>query len=286
MSPTIIISIIKYCILIYLSMQSFLLTCTILSKSNEITMMTQKAVDNAIGKTDSFYFNRDNLTAIMSKYGLMAMLNDYNLEPSTFIMIKFGIGIIFAFFGVLIIPGVIGKIVIFVVAFLIGFVFLDQLLKIQNKSDNDDMNDDIIQIYSILKTNAKADEYIIDSLIECQRSISNKRLKQALNELNNNVLSSRVTPDEAVDIFNSRFDNQHIDNLAIIIKQSLKTGRTTTMLSDISKQIQIMNNAKSAMMRDKIKRKTAGIQVAFFVILSAAAIYLIGIQMLLSLKTI
>jgi hypothetical protein len=146
------------------------------------------------------------------------------------------------------------------------------------------MQNDLVGVFSTLKIHARAGVYISDTLVECQRIVANPRLKEAFTELNNNILSRRVTVADAVDIFNSRFDNDQIDNLSVIIKQTLRTGRSTDMIADISKQIEDANKARSMAQRDRLKRKVALIQTIFFCMITVLVLYLVIMQMYVSIQ--
>jgi len=267
-------------ILVFLAVQVYTLVSILMSKSDQITVMAKKSVDIAMGRSKSSYFNYDKITADLSKYGIMYMFHDYNLEPSTFIIAKLIAAIGTGLLVFIIAPSQIFIALIGVVA---GFFIPDGLMRLSNASDNDSIRDDVLLIYRTLKIHARAGVYITDSLIECQRSILNPRLKQALNEMNNNILSSRVTVEEAVDQFNSRFCNEQIDDLSIIIKQAIRTGRSADLLTDISKQIETSNNIQTQKKKDTLKRKTAITQVMFFGIISALMIYLVAMEMAVSL---
>lgn len=281
-----IITVMRWIVTIFVVVQVYQLVSVCMGKSNKFTQLAKKAVDAAIGRTNTYYFSRENLTAMMSKYGMMHMLGDYNLEPSSFLIIKGGCGLILMVLGISVAPGIILKTVCAVALAVFGFFVPDIFIKISNKSDNEAMQDDIITIYNILRLHAKAGVFVTDSLIECQREVSNKRLKEALNELNNNTLSAKLTTEEAVDLFNARFCFDQIDNLSVIIKQSLRTGRSTEILSDISKQIEDTNRNRAQDEKDKTKRKTAGIQTLFFIMITVLAIYLVGMQMMNSMGAI
>lgn len=246
--------------------------------------LTEGTVNRALGKSDSFYFNKDNLTATLSKYGVMAMFNDYRIEPSTFILIKIGIAALLALLGAMINVPAAGRLICSVLCALAGFWIPDIFIRISNKDDNDRMLDDILEIYDVLKTYTKAGAHVKDALIECQLQVKNKRLKTALQELNNNILSGQVTIREAIDIFNARFSNDNIDDLCIILKQSLVTGRSTKILSDISRQLYDIRHAKAILDKERMDRKMQIIQLLFFIGLMALLIYTIGTELITSIN--
>lgn len=283
---SVIIWLMRWVVMIFLVVQVYQLVSVLMGRNNKFTQLAKNVVDSAIGRTKTYYFSRENLTAMMSRYGLMHMIGDYNMEPSSFLILKGGCGIILMILGISLMDGALLKIAVGTVLLILGFFIPDIFIKISNQSDNTAMQDDIITIYNILRLHAKAGVFITDSLIECQREVGNKRLKEALMELNNNVISGKLTTEEAVDLFNARFSFDQIDNLSVIIKQSLRTGRAVEILSDISKQIEDTNRNRAQDEKDKTKRKTAGIQAFFFIMITVLAIYLVGMQMAVSLSSI
>lgn len=280
MDKVFIINIIKWILIAFIMVETYTAVSVIFDKRNKITVMAKKTINLALGKSKSVYLNADKITADMSKYGVMYMFRDYNMDPSAFISIKFGSAGGCALVGFIAAPGQIStKLMVVLIGLCIGFFLPDIIIRINNKSDNENMAMDIQSIYTILKIHAKAGVYITDSLIECQRNIENGRLKQALNEMNNNILASRVTIDEAVDQFNARFSNEQIDNLSVVIKQALHTGRSSDMLDDISKQIDTNNYIHGMKTKDRIKRQTAFIQVFYFALITAMLLYLVIMEL-------
>ena len=280
------ISVIRIVILAYLGFNVFLLVMIATKKDSDIKMMAQSAIDTAIGKSKSNYFSRENLTAIMSKYGLMHMVRDYNLEPSTFIIIKLIFSLLAGIAMLVSVPTILLKIILAVAGVIFGFFIPDLILKASNHSDNVKMQEDIITIYNILKIHAKAGVHITDSLIECQRSVAEPRLKEALLEMNNTIVAGQTTMADAVDNFNARFDNEQIDNLSVIIKQTFKTGKSEEILMDVTKQIEDANKIHTQNSEDTLKRKASLVQVVYFMAISGIALYLAAMQMMVSASNI
>lgn len=284
----IIITIIKFVILFFLAYEVYQFMRVILEKDSvtKFPVMTKNAVSTAIGKAKSRYLSEDNLRSMMSRYGLMHLLHDYNIDAATFVIVKVVTGLLLGALGQSFVGNPLAKLAIFVVGVIVGFFIPDFIIKENNKSDNDAMLDDIINVYTMLKIHATSGVYITDSLIECQRAVANPRLKESFTELNNNILSRKITIEEAVDLFNSRFESDHIDNLSVIIKQSLKTGRSSEVLTDISKQIEDTNRLRAERQKEKMRKKMTIMQVVFFIIITIIALYLVVQQMLSSMANI
>lgn len=287
MNSQLIITIIQWIIIAFIMIEAYTAVSVLFDKRNRIAVMAKDSMDLALGKSKSTYFNPDKITADLSKYGIMYMFKDYNMEPSSYIAAKLASSGITALIGFMLTPNELAeKLLVIIAGLLFGFFIPDIFIRLNNNSDNERMMEDIQTIYTTLKIHARAGVYITDSLIECQRNVEHGRLKQALNEMNNNILASRVTIDEAVDQFNARFCNEQIDNLAVVIKQALHTGRSSDMLEDISKQIEDNNRIQSMKKRDHIKRQASLIQVIYFSMITFMLLYLVAMELMAGLSGI
>lgn len=266
MSPLIFIQVAKIAVTILICVSAALLVRSAMNHTTEFAALSRDIIQKKIdgSEQNDSYFNKDRLTSFLSEQGVMYRKNDYELDPVVFIFEKIMIGFAAALGMFIVIPGFSFKIVAAIVAFLAGFFYPDIRAKQKNKADNLAMEDDIITIYSTLKTEAKAGMYIGDSLIDCQRSVTNKRLKMAMTELNNNILSRKITMEEAVMIFKSRFDNPQIEDLADIIRQSFRTGKLIEMTKDIGSQIADSNEIRYENEKNASKKFAMMINIAFF----------------------
>ena len=281
-----LVVIMKYLVIGFICYNAYTLVSIIFANRNKAVILAKDVVNNALGKSKSSWFNEDKILADLSKYGVMYMTKDYNIEASTWILVKVLCGSLCGLVGFSLTTSIIGKILCAIGLLIAGFFLPDGFIRLSNKSDNDAMANDILSIYTILKIHARAGVYVTDSLIECQRTVTNGRLKQALNEMNNNILSSRITMDEAIMQFNARFRNDAIDNLAIILLQSSKSGQSINLLDDLSAQIVNGNKARSEMKKAKLKRKLSIQQTLFFSIVVGMVLYLVIIEMTTSVSAI
>lgn len=280
------ISILKYVIFAFALYQSYLLGQSIFEKRHSIATLAKSTVDASLGKSTTAYFSEDHFKSMMSKYGLMYSLHDYNMETSTLLLIKTLSGVLSGFVVASLSDAFLIQVLLFLAFLVAGFFLPDLLMKEMNKSDNEKMLDDIICIYSTLKIYTTSSQHMTDALIKCQRLVENGRLKEALLELNNNILSGKITTEDSIDLFNSRFCNNNIDNLCIIIKQALRTGHSAEILSDISKQIEGSISIRTLKRKEMAKRKMTMIQVIFFVSIGAIALYIVGAEMANSMSSI
>ena len=279
MNTVLIVKIVSIVAACFLAVQVYSLISILFVKDGSAAILSKRVIQSALDNSHSSYFSADKLEADMSKYGLMYMLRDYNIEASSYIAIKLLFATALGIAGIALGGTAAMKLGLFVALAVAGFFAPDIFIRISNNSDNENMSSDILQVYSTLKIHAKAGVYITDSLIECQRIVENKRLKQAFKELNNNILSAKLSPIEAITNFNARFSNSQIDNLVIILIQSFSTGRSSAMLEDLSKQIQTGNALRLEKKESKLKKEVAILQVIFFGVITMLLLYLIASEM-------
>ena len=253
-----------------------------LDHKSKFIALSKEAVDTAIGKSEGSLFNRERINGYLSKMGVLYHRDNYALDASTFILEK----IVLALACLVFAPGTIWKLAGAAAAFILGFMIPNFMIYSKDKKDNEAMQDDIVSVYTILKLNAKAGVFISDSLVECQRSVTNGRLKAGLTELNNNILSRKLTLEDSVELFNARFNNEQIDNLTVILRQSLRTGQIANMLDDVSKQIDDINKLRTEQEKMKMQRQTKMMNIIFFIGISALIIYITGYQLVESLGDI
>lgn len=164
-----------------------------------------------------------------------------------------------------------------------GFFIPLMLVVISNKSDNDAMMPDIESMYDIIKIQAKAGVFIQDSLMDCYMLCTNGRLKAALLEMCNRM-STKSTLKEAVDEFNSKFSNVHIDILCIILNQAQTSGKTVQILSDMSEQIRLVRHTHAMKEKGRLERRIEVLELLIFIGVLAIGIYSMGTEIMVMLS--
>lgn len=140
-----------------------------------------------------------------------------------------------------------------VLAAVLLFFVPDWLLVYLNKQDNVKMLPEIKLMYHALEIQIKAGVYVTDALAECYGSVRERRLQQALLDLAGNLVM-RSDLYDALECFQGKFDNRHIDALCITILQACESGQAVELLNDIGEQLKdmeaaVMNSKKSALDR-------------------------------------
>ncbi len=212
-----------------------ILSCILLYKlikSSKISLedYATNKVDNKLKKIPIGYFNHERLEKYLIKMGDKA-------TPAQFIMIKFELSIILLIIGIQF-----GNVILGVGLAIIGFCFPDKRLKKRNDKDNEKILKDLQRVYDVLRIETKSGVHITDAISECYLVARNRRLKEGLLILSNE-LNTQKDIQVALQNFNNKFNNPYIDSFCIIIKQSLETGKTIQILEDLSEQISDIDEA-------------------------------------------
>lgn len=128
------------------------------------------------------------------------------------------------------------KMIAVVVGF-IGFFLLDFELRLQNKSSNDEMLSDIMEMSRSVLYGKKGGQYIVDALKDAVIVVENKRLKTALMNLRNN-LDSGVSLNDCLDELEMSFANGEISSFCTVIKSLQATGQVNEALRTLENNIE------------------------------------------------
>lgn len=218
---------------------------------------------------------KEKLDKYLRGHGVYFMFQ--GISPEKFIAAMAVSALIFAVIGM--------KINVFMAPVMLaaGFFVPVVLVNISNRADNDAMMSDIESMYDIIRIQARAGVFIQDSLMDCYMLCSNRRLKSALIELCNKT-STQCTVKEAVDEFNSKFTNMHIDILCIILNQAQTSGKTVQILSDMSEQIRQVRHTHSMKEKGKLERKIEVLELMIFIGVLAVGIYSMGTEIMVMLS--
>ncbi len=122
-------------------------------------------------------------------------------------------------------------------AAVIGWAFLDLLLRLQNKSSNDEMMPDIMEMSRSVLYGKRGGQYIADALRDAVIVVENKRLKTALMRLRND-LDSGIGLDECLDELELSFSNGEISSFCTVIKSLQSTGQVDEALRALENNIE------------------------------------------------
>ncbi len=111
-----------------------------------------------------------------------------------------------------------------IVAAVMGWFFLDFVLRSLNKSSNEDMMDDIMEMSRSVLYGKRGGQYIADALKDSVMVVENKRLKTALIQLRND-LDSGKSLDDCLQELEMSFSNGEISSFCTVIKSLQSTGQ-------------------------------------------------------------
>lgn len=202
--------------------------------------------------------------AWLRQMGVSFMLG-HDMQANMFFWIQVAVGICFmCLSGFMVeISADIRTVVLLSCVFFIGFSIPIPIVKMSNKMDNDAMLYDIKNVYDTLKIQMKAGVYVSDVLAECYLIVKNRRFKNALRELANEIYTKHDLT-EALEKFNGKFKNVYIDMLAMTLEQSLQSGQSVQMLGDISQQIQEVEHALFMKAKQKAGNQMLAFQLAVY----------------------
>ena len=239
---------------------------------------TEDALEQRLKLQKEGYFNYNRMDNYLRRKGMYRIYPELN--PMMFIGVKIVVALLFFVIGIAAVNVYLG------IAFAIpGFFAPDLIVNLMNSSDNDDMMDDIKSIFDTLKIQTKAGVFLTYSLCECYLIVENQRLKAALLDMTNMIISKNQIMD-ALHKFNAEFDNPYIDTLCITIEQSLESGKSAQILQDLSKQIADMQRAINIRESEKLDSKIQFLQVLIFISIIVIAIYALAMVMIASFNQI
>ena len=217
----------------------------------------------------------------LKKMGAGVLLKD-QMTVSQWYMFKalmataFGMIVFFIVSGVMNSP--VGK-SLTVIAAIAGWFFLDLLLRLQNKSSNDEMMPDIMEMSRSVLYGKRGGQYIADALKDSVIVVENKRLKTALMKLRNELDSGRSL-DSCLDELEMSFSNGEISSFCTVIKSLQSTGQVDEALRTLENNIereQVSVNKKRCIM---LEHKTMMYVIFIAMDILAMILYCIIIKLL------
>ena len=154
----------------------------------------------------------------------------------------------------------------------VGFFLPGILLEYMNKKDNEKMLTELNLIYSALSIQIRAGVYVTDALAECYGSVSQIRLREALQNLSGDIVM-KADLDSALERFQGQFNNRYIDSLCITILQATESGQAVELLGDIAEQIKDMELILQQKKKEKLNRSVTFYQLGIFALILVLVLY-------------
>jgi tight adherence protein C len=156
-------------------------------------------------------------------------------------------------------------------------------MNLSDKSDNEKMLADIENVYDVLRIQTKAGVYITSVLTDCYLVVRNKRLKSAFLKLTSDI-AAKNDIESALNDFKSKFRNEYIDTLVIIVKQSMQTGQASKIFDDIREQIADIDAAMLIAEKERINRQIITVQLILYFAIIAVAVFITYISLISGLS--
>ncbi len=155
----------------------------------------------------------------------------------------------------------------------------DWLLIYLNKKDNEKMLPQIRLLYHTMEIQIKAGVYVLDALSESYSGVTDKRLKSALLDLTGDIVM-RADIYSALERFQAKFENAHIDSLCVTVLQALESGQAVELLKDLGEQIKDVEQVLLERKKASLDRSLTFYQLGLLTIVLGIAIYVCVVQML------
>lgn len=126
---------------------------------------------------------------------------------------------------------------ILLVSLVLGWFFLDILLKAKNKASNDEMMPDIMEMSRSVLYGKRGGQYIADALKDAVIVVENKRLKSALLKLRTD-LDAGKSLEECLSDLELSFSNAEISSFCTVIKSLQVTGQVDEALKTLEQNIE------------------------------------------------
>ncbi len=152
------------------------------------------------------------------------------------------------------------------------FFLPEWLLLYLNGRDNEKLLPELKLVYHALEIQIRAGVYVTDALAECYGSVREPRLRDALLDLAGDIVMKADIFD-ALDRFQSKFDNRYVDALCITLLQALESGQALELLGDIGEQIKDMEAAVLERKKAALDRSITFYQLGVLAVVLGMALY-------------
>lgn len=152
------------------------------------------------------------------------------------------------------------------------------LVRYLNNRDNERMLPELKFIYHGLEIQIRAGVYTTDALAECYAGVQEARLRQALLDLAGAV-TVKADVHDALEHFQSCFDNRYVDALCITLLQAMESGQAVELLGDIAEQVKDMEMAVLGRRKGALDRSVTFYQLGILAALLGVVLYACVTQM-------
>lgn len=155
----------------------------------------------------------------------------------------------------------------------LGYCLPETVLQKNNEKNNKKMLRDVKVIYDTIQIKTQGGMFLTDAISECYRNVANPRLKRALYEMSGKMIMNHDL-EATIDEFNLKFKDKYIDNLCIILKQALDSGKTVEIMESVQDQMADMQEVIAMQARNKAKRQVFFVEVLIFLVAFVVTMYM------------
>lgn len=263
----IIINILKYLLLMIICIIVFRTSYSLVSRTKTLGEKTTKSIDRkykASGEMNQFRLK-------MSKLGVMYSLQNYELTPSWYIMMRLAIGMISG----LVLYALLKNASLSLIMVPIGYIAVELYYRRQNAVNNKNMMMDIYQTYASLNIQSSANIYMVNSIQYIYKIVKNKRYKEALEELIINFSDKTVSMSDSINIFKNRFSSREIDKLCALMNNIMQYGISESYTKDIMGEINSIILSTTLEVEHDIDNKVELITFLFFTVIIFIVVYIV-----------
>ncbi|MBS6889811.1 MAG: hypothetical protein KH200_18280, partial [Clostridium sp.] len=102
------------------------------------------------------------------------------------------------------------------------------------------------------------------------------------------ILNGKLIRDKDIELaiqdFNDKFDNPHIDSLCAIIKSGLESGKTLKILEDVTEQLEDISEAGFRKEENEIERQVTYLQLMVYVGVIATSFFIFYLELINSVS--
>ncbi|MCM1112794.1 MAG: hypothetical protein NC399_06025 [Muribaculum sp.] len=158
------------------------------------------------------------------------------------------------------------------------YILPDLLVRYLDYRDNERLLPELKLVYHGLEMQIRAGVYVTDALAECYAGVREERLKRALLDLAGSV-TVKADVYEALNRFQSQFDNRYIDTLCITLLQALESGKAVELLADIAEQVKDMEVSVMGRKKGALDRSVTFYQLGILAAVLGIVLYACMTQM-------
>lgn len=233
-------------------------------KPEAVVVKTYDRVNNRLKERKTKIFDYQRTAEFLQAYGASYCYGKW-INPVNYMGIRLIVSAVFFYVGIQF------HWAAALVLMILGYKIPRILIWYSNRKDNEKMLSQIMTVYKALESLTHSGVYITNALKECYKRLPDGRLRDAFEEMASELFVKKSL-EEAVEHLNSKFKNEFIDTLCIIIRQAKETGKSIDLLGDIKEQIADMNGVLLQKKKNALDRRGTFL---IMIVLGAGVIFLV-----------